>query len=164
MYFKKAVEIFDHTDLSFEFKWVGHFDKNHEEVNTGCKSLDAAFKFLKGNYPNTKCVCLYDCDTNKSEESYNNIHIKCMPPYENKSKIKKGIENALILDSLDLKQFYKPKHEIGDYGEEKDNPQFQKMECCKFICSLRKEELKKIMLHLNEQIIELKKLFVAKLF
>ncbi len=120
MYFKKAVEVFAHTDLPFEFKWIGHFDKNHEEVNTGYKCLDSAFKFLKGNYPNTKCVCLYDCDTNKQDESYNNIHIKCMSAYKNKLKMKKGIENALILDSLDLKPFYKSKIEFGDYGEEKD--------------------------------------------
>lgn len=157
MYFRKAVEVFGHNDLPFEFKWIGHMEKG-QEANTGYKSLDAAFNFLKGNSPDIKCVCLYDCDTKKPYERFKNIHKLSLQCFANNSNIKRGIENSLILDTIDLKSYYRTKCETSDYGEKKEFQEFLKMDLCEHICSLNKENQKEILCNLNNQIEKLKEL------
>ena len=143
-YFYKVIEVFN-IEIPFEFKWIGYINENGQEANTGSTSLDKAFQFLVSQKLQYKNVCLYDCDTNKQEIEKNNVFVRCIPIYDNSKNIKKGIENALILDNIDMSAFYIEKHKEGDYGEKLTISEFKKMEFCDYICALDDEELKKIM-------------------
>lgn len=73
----------------------------------------------------------------------------------NSKNIKKGIENALVLDEIDLSPFYSTKTVTGDYGEERSIQTFEKMKLCKFICEKDDIVLKKVFSHLKDVIGEL---------
>ena len=73
----------------------------------------------------------------------------------NSKNIKKGIENALVLDEIDLSPFYSTKTVTGDYGEERSSQTFEKMKLCKFICEKDDIVLKKVFSHLKDVIGEL---------
>lgn len=147
-YFNKAVEVFE-IDLPFKFKWIGYIDENGNECNTGYTSLNNAFNLLVSQNLQYKNVCLYDCDTNKPDSEKNNIYIRCMPKYQNSKNMKKGIENALVLDDIDITSFYSEKIKEGDYGNDSTISEFNKMNCCNHICSLENEKLKKSMINLK---------------
>lgn len=153
-YFNKALEVFE-LKVPFEFRWIGYIDENGNERNTGCKSLNNAFDFLVSQNLKIKNICLYDSDTNKSNEEKNNTFIRCIPKYNNIKKMKKGVENALILDEIDTKDFYSQTIKEGDYGDNNVIIEFNKMSFCNYICSLKKDELKKIMLNLKVVIEEI---------
>lgn len=147
-YFNKVVEVFG-MDLPFKFKWIGYIDENGNECNTGYTSLNSAFNLLVSQNLQYKNVCLYDCDTNKQEQEKNNIFIRCIHKYESSKNMKIGIENALILDNIATDSFYTLKQEMGNYGENKIIPIFEKMKFCEYICSLENNELKKVMANLK---------------
>lgn len=147
-YFNKAAEVFG-IDLPFKFKWIGYIDENGNECNTGYTSLNNAFNLLVSQNLQYKNVCLYDCDTNKLDSEKNNIYIRCMPKYQNSKNMKKGIENALVLDDIDITPFYSEKIKEGDYGNNSTISEFNKMNCCNHICSLENEKLKKAMRNLK---------------
>lgn len=147
-YFNKVIEVFN-LEVPFEFKWIGYIDENGQEANTGSPSLDKAFQFLVSQNLQYKNVCLYDCDTKKTALEKNNVFVRCIPIYSNSKNIKKGIENALILDNIDMTTFYTEKHKEGDYGEKSIISEFKKMEFCDYICTLDTEKLKKIMSNLK---------------
>lgn len=157
-YFNKAIEIFN-IEVPFEFKWVGYINENGQEVNTGSTSLDKAFQFLVSQKLQYKNVCLYDCDTNKQEIEKNNVFVRCMPIYDNIKNIKKGVENALILDNIDMSAFYIEKHKEGDYGEKSTISEFEKMKFCNYICALDDEKLKEIMCNLKSVVDSLVNIF-----
>ena len=73
--------------------------------------------------------------------------------------MKIGIENALILDSVDVTHFYKKREKEGDYGERKIIEEFDKMEFCDYICSLPKEQLKTIFANIKLEIDKIKEIF-----
>lgn len=147
-YFNKAAEVFE-IDLPFKFKWIGYIDENGNECNTGYTSLNNAFNLLISQNLQYKNVCLYDCDTNKSDSEKNNIYSRCMPKYQNNKNMKKGIENALVLDDIDITSFYSEKIKEGDYGNNSTIIEFNKMCCCNHICSLENEKLKEVMVNLK---------------
>lgn len=157
-YFNKALEVFGYT-VSFKFKWIGHIGKNGQEENTGKDALDRAAQFLKSSNFSIKIVLLYDCDVNKKDESDNNVYIKTMPMYDNIKKMKKGIENALVLDNVDLSSYYHIKIKEGDYGNDTQVSEFDKMKLCTDICERSNEELKIIFQNLQRTIDELIDIF-----
>ena len=157
-YFNKALEVFGY-DVPFQFKWVGYIDDNGNEAHTGDKSVDQAFEFLVARNLPIKNFCLKDCDTKRERKSKNNVTILSIPPYENSKNIKKGIENALVLDGINIREFYKAKERISDYGEIKNIEEFDKMACCDAICGMRNEELKEIFQNLKTVIDELVDLY-----
>ena len=144
-YFNKALGVFGYKDIPFQFKWVGYIDDKGQEANTGKDALNKASEFLRGRNLPFKNICLFDCDTNKPLSEKNNVYTKSIPSYPNSKRIKSGIENALVLDSIDLTGFYNHKTIYGDYGEPKDIPEFKKMEFCDYICSLDENSLKIIL-------------------
>lgn len=155
-YFNKAVEVFGYTDLPFDFKWIGYIDENDQEKNTGFSALNSALSFLTARNYQTKNACLFDCDTNKPRCIKNNTLSVAIPKYENSKGIKKGIENALVLDDIELDDFYSTKITQGDYGESKTISTFDKMKFCDYICSeMDYEELKVIFANLKSQIDKL---------
>lgn len=159
-YFNKAVEVFGYTDLPFDFKWIGYIDENDQEKNTGFSALNSALSFLTARNYQTKNACLFDCDTNKPRCIKNNTLSVAIPKYENSKGIKKGIENALVLDDIELDDFYSTKITQGDYGESKTISTFDKMRFCKYICNdVDHENLKVIFSNLKIQIDELIEFF-----
>ncbi|MBR1454710.1 MAG: hypothetical protein IJ593_08740 [Lachnospiraceae bacterium] len=59
-----------------------------------------------------------------------------MPKYENRNDMDKGIENALILDDIDIAQFREPYEKKGSYGCINTIQEFNKMKMCEYICKL----------------------------
>lgn len=157
-YFNKAIEVFG-CNLPFEFKWVGYIDKNGQETNTGEKNINRAFHFLVAQNLSAINVCLKDCDTNRQFQRINNVVAMSIPKFENAKGMSKGIENALVLDEIDITPFYKTKEQIGDYGEKTTFQEFDKMAFCDAICSMDDKLLKSVFLHLKETIDEISTLY-----
>ena len=153
-YLKKAAEVYGLT-LPFEVKWIGHIDANGNEANTGFTALNKAKEFLIAQGGTIKTMLLYDCDTNKTDENIGNIYIRHLPRYENSKKMNKGIENALILDSVNIEAFYQKTIVPGDYGEEKILAEFKKMACCDYICGLDMAILKIVFSNLQSMLEEM---------
>lgn len=158
MYFNRAVAVFG-MQLPFAFKWIGYIEDNGQEENTGETNLDAAFRFLVSKNLNTLNVCLKDCDTKRQQKEKNNVVIMSMPYYENAKGMKKGIENALVLDNVDTSLYYSSERKMGDYGEEKVITRFEKMKFCKDICAMNDAELKVIFSNLKKTIDELVEIY-----
>ena len=158
-YFNRALEVFGYKEVPFQFKWIGYIDDNGQEHYTGCKSLDQAKDFLISSKLNFKNVLLYDCDTNKQSSEKNNVYIRVLPTYQNSKGMRIGIENALVLDDVDITNFYSRKEKQGDYGNATIITEFKKMECCDYICSLDKESLKVILGNLKTVIDSILEIF-----
>ncbi len=150
-YFRRAVEVFK-MSTPFSFKWVGYIKENGQEENTGKDALNKAYQFLVGRNLTIKNVCLFDCDTSRSEVEKNNIYVRTINAYENSKGMKKGIENALVLDSVNIEPFYSKKEKTGDYGDKSIITELDKMKLCDYICSLDDCELKIIFANLKKEI------------
>lgn len=157
-YFNRALQVYG-LDVPFRFKWVGYLDDKGQEVNTGEKSIDAAYQFLMSQNLPVRNICLKDCDTNREPKRKNNTIILAIPPYQNSKGIKKGIENALVLDGIDLTPYYSVKKIMGEYGEEKVIQTFEKMECCDGICAMDDAVLTGVFVNLKAMIVRLLKLY-----
>ncbi len=112
-YFRKTAEVFD-MDLPFQFRWIGYMDANGQEVNTGKDSINRAVQFLIAQNLPFVNIALLDSDTKKKTDSQNNVIVNSMRQYENSKGIKVGVENALVLDSVDLNQFRIQKESVDD--------------------------------------------------
>ena len=66
--------------------------------------------------------------------------------------MKKGIENALILDNINLTPYYSSKTKYGDYGDERTISEFNKMLCCDSLCAMDTEVLKGVFANLKFEI------------
>ena len=120
--------------------------------------MNKAVSFLTARNLAVKSVCLYDCDTNKQLKKLNNVITFSIQRFDNAAGIRIGIENALVLDGIDVKPYRKQRSEIDGYGIEKLIPDFQKMKFCEDICNLDSEKLKIVFRNLKtviDQIIEL---------
>ncbi len=157
-YFLRATEVYK-LSIPFSFKWVGYINDNGQEENTGKEALNRAYHFLLGRNLAIKNVCLFDCDTMKTEVEKNNVYVRTLNTYENSKGIKKGIENALVLDSINIEPFYSKKEKIGDYGEKNTITDFEKMKLCDYICSLDNHELEAIFANLKNEIERISKIF-----
>lgn len=156
-YFKKALEVYGY-DVDFKFEWIGYIDEKGQEVNTGKDALNKAVSFLIARNSAVKSVCLYDCDANKPLKEVNNVITLSIQKFDNAAGISIGIENALVLDDVDIEPYKKQRKEVDGYGIEKLIPDFQKMKCCEDICNLDSEKLKIIFKNLKtviDRIIEL---------
>ncbi len=161
-YFKKAAEIFGYTDLPFEFQWIGHMKNGKDEEYTGKDALNKAVAFLIGRNLSAKNICLFDCDTSKVESVQNNVYTRVIPTYISSKKMKKGIENALVLDDVDVTPYYSSKIKEGDYGDDNTIITLEKMDLCDAICLMDNEALKNIMKNLKSVIDSLLSVFEEK--
>ena len=157
-YFNKALEVYN-CNVPFRFKWVGYMDDKRGEVNTRSDAMNRASQFLMGcNFP-YKNVFLFDCDTNREDKKDNNVYIRTVQRHENAKHIKKGIENALVLDNIELEPYYSTIIKEGDYGEKKPIITFEKMKLCDFLCSQDQTLLKEVFANLKDEIDSLAKIF-----
>lgn len=157
-YFNKALEVYDYT-VPFSFRWVGYQKDNGQEENTGKTALDKAYLFLIGRNLLEKNVCLFDCDTGRKECMKNNTYIRVIPTFSNSKGMQKGIENALVLDDIDMSSFYLSRTIKGDYGDDTIKKEFQKMKFCNSLCSMPKEVLIKVFANLKTVIDSLLEIF-----
>lgn len=158
-YFNKALDVFDYTNMPFIFKWVGHMDENGQEANTGKDSLNKAAQFMISLNSPVKNICLFDCDTNHKLSETNNVICKTIAYYDNSKGMKKGIENALVLDEINLTNYYSKKEKHGDYGDTNTIVQFDKMKCCDGICDMDEIVLNKVFSNLRIEIDALLNIF-----
>ena len=158
-YFKKAIEVFDFSDLPFEFKWIGSLDEKGQEINTGKDALNKAIPFLVSQNTTCKNICLYDCDANKQQKEQGKVIALSIPKFNNDKGIHIGIENALVFGEIDIEPYKKQHVEVDGYGIEKRIPDFQKMACCEYLCSLEKERLQRVFANLKTVIEMLIALF-----
>lgn len=73
--------------------------------------------------------------------------------------MQKGIENALVLDDIDMKPYYLPRIIKGDYGDDTIKNVFQKMKLCDELCSMPNEVLIKVFANLKTVIDSLLEIF-----
>ena len=106
-----------------------------------------------------KNVFLFDCDTNRENKEQNNVYIRTVHWYKNAKHVKKGIENALILDNIELAPYYSMTIKEGDYGENNQIKTFEKMKLCDFLCSQDQTLLKEVFANLKDEIDSLAKIF-----
>ena len=141
IYIKTALELLGEKEIlaQVDIRWVGSSIGQGISINTGESGLkNTRDVFL--SHPELvtrKVLLLYDCDTNKSNEDHELLKIRKIPQQKNR-KVKKGIEN-LFPDHLFTEEFYLPKTKYGDYGEENQIQEFQKMKFCKWMCEERKQ-------------------------
>lgn len=139
-YFARALEVFGYNG-PVKFKWVGHLDANGQERCTGASSLNNAYEFLIGRECQARSVFLFDSDTKRKDVRNGNVLAFAVPEFDNAKNMKKGIENALVLDGVEMGPFYEMKEKVGDYGEPKNISEFKKMEFCEYICAKGDTEL-----------------------
>ena len=157
-YFNKALEVYNYA-VPFSFKWVGYLKDNGQEENTGKDALNKAYQFLVGRNLMEKNVCLFDCDTGRNECMKNNAYIRVMPTFSNSKGMEKGIENALVLDDIDVSSFYSTRVKKGDYGGTTTITELEKMKFCDSLCSMPKEVLLKVFANLKTEIDSLLEIF-----
>ena len=161
-YFNKAIEVYG-CNTELKFKWIGHLDDRGQEANTGSGALDKARQFLIGKEFNNKIVLLYDCDTKKDNLVEGKLYTSTIPYFDNARGMKKGVENALILNDIDTEPYYKKKTKHDDYGGETTIREFEKMEFCNYICGLDNTTLKVVLKNLKDVIEVLDKLIEKQL-
>ncbi|MBD2386192.1 hypothetical protein [Cylindrospermum sp. FACHB-282] len=141
IYIKTALELQGQTEIleQVDIEWVGASIGKGQSINSGDSGLNNTRDVLlsKPQFVTRKVLLLYDCDTRKTNEDHDKLKIRKIPQQENR-KVKKGIEN-LFLDHLFTEEFYSQKTKYGDYGEENQIQEFQKMKFCKWICEERKQ-------------------------
>jgi|688.fasta_scaffold59233_2 hypothetical protein len=141
IYIKTALALLGEKEIlaQVDIEWVGISIGKGKSINTGDGGLKNTRDVLLSNpkFLTRKVLLLYDCDTDKSNENHELLKIRKIPQQKNR-KVKKGIEN-LFPDHLFTEEFYLPKTKYGDYGEENQIQEFQKMKFCKWICEERKQ-------------------------
>tara|TARA_R110002049_G_C9112601_1_gene557838 strand:+ start:62 stop:1738 length:1677 start_codon:yes stop_codon:yes gene_type:complete len=160
-YYKKAVDIFDIDPDSIDFKWIGRINENGNAENTGDSALNQVKTFFRAN-PNMligKVILLYDSDTNKPEEIFENLEIRIMPINQHNNLYLIGIENLLTLpQDFDKNEFYKEKTKTDKYGAESLIRELDKSKLCNYICNdLDIDKQKEFLIELKFEIEKLKK-------
>lgn len=156
MYFNCAKQIFS-IDTSINFKWIGSIKNGCKEENTGKDSLNRAVTFLKSHNPDNVCIFIYDCDCHKKTELIKNVLITQLDQIDGKP-IKKGIENSLILDSIDMHSFYDTTLKADDYGGQVKKETLNKMKLCQHILSLSIDQKKSILENIKTKIESLEEI------
>ena len=141
IYITTALELMKENSIleRINIEGVGVSTGKGKSINTGDSGLTNTKNVLLSNprYMTITTLLLYDCDTKIYNEDHDKLKIRQIPRQDNR-KIKKGIEN-LFPDHLFTKNFYISKQIIGDYGEEIQKEEFQKMRFCKWMCEERRE-------------------------
>lgn len=78
-----------------------------------------------------------------------------MEQYISSSNIKKGIENALILNGINIDEYFEEKKKDTGYGKVNTEYKLQKVKLCTDICNLDKNKLKTILQYLKETLLKI---------
>lgn len=151
-YFRRAIEVFQ-LDVPFEVEWIGYKDENGQDRNTGDEGLRKAYEFFMSKRPPAKKVCLFDSDTKRGSKDGDNIYMRTMQAYPIQKDMNKGIENALVLDDIDISPFYKKNEISGNYGGKTIKVELDKVKLCEYLCSLDSQDAQKVLVHLKEYMV-----------
>lgn len=158
-YFKKAIEIHEVDTTIIDFKWIGRINESGNAENTGDSALNQAKKFFYANMDMVvgKVVLLYDNDTNKQEETFDNLEVRKMLTNNVNTIYEIGIENLLVIpDDFDKEQYYKERVKKDKYGAESIIRELDKTKLCNYVCDdLNLEEQKGILINLKMEIDKL---------
>ena len=153
-YFKKTLDVYSISNSAIAFHWIG-CNNNGSAENTGSSALNNAVKFFKAN-PSIKqssIVMLYDCDTNKGNVDFGDLHIRTMSENKSNSRFRKGVENLLALpDDFNYDTFYTTNEKHDDYGAVSVNQSLDKMKLCDHICSLDSDLAKPVLKNIYSEI------------
>lgn len=155
LYLKEVIETFD-LNVNFRIKWIGTRVDQGKIIDTGCSGLDKALNVLsKLDFKN---MLLYDCDAKKEVKRQGQVYIKSLKQYNNQTNITVGIENALILDGIDIKGFYRETEKTDGTGAKIVKQELAKKELCNYICGLPAQQKKQIFQNLLDEMNEIVKL------
>lgn len=153
-YFKKTLDVYSISNSAIAFHWIG-YNNNGSAENTGSSALNNAVNFFKSN-PSIKqssIVMLYDCDTNKGNVDYGNLHIRTMSENKSNSKFRKGVENLLALpEDFNYDTFYSTNEKHDEYGAISVIKSLDKMKLCDHICSLDSDLAKSVLKNIYSEI------------
>lgn len=137
----------------FDMQWIGRKSAKGKCTNTGCSALEKSENVL--SLLPIKNMLLYDCDVKKENQSIGSAIIHVLPQYDNKKNISAGIENALVLDEIDISGFYRKKERIDRTGAKHINQELDKVKLCEFICSLSEDQKKRVYANLRSELDEI---------
>lgn len=153
-YFKKTLDVYSISNSAIAFHWIG-YNNNGSAENSGSSALNNAVQFFKAN-PSIKqssIVMLYDCDTNKGNVDYGNLHIRTMSENKSNSKFRKGVENLLTLpEDFNYDTFYSTNEKHDEYGAISVIKSLDKMKLCDHICSLDSDLAKSVLKNIYSEI------------
>lgn len=152
LYWRDLVKMFG-ISITFDMQWIGQKLAKGKCTNTGCSALEKSENVL--SLLPIKNMLLYDCDIKKSNHNIGNVIIRVLPQYPNKKNINIGIENALVLDEIDISGFYREKEYTDDTGAKHSNQELDKVKLCEFICALPNEQKKRIYANLKSELDEI---------
>jgi len=156
-YFNKAKELFGFGDSPIKFQWIGRVNSNGNVEFTGDTALNHTknFYLANSNLSSNKIVLLYDCDTNKPEETFEKLLIRKMPHNAANETFKIGVENLLKLGAdFDKAPYYSERIKVDDYSAESINRKLNKTKLCDWICDEVSAEKQVEMLENVKNIIE----------
>lgn len=156
-YMNRAMEIFGYGN-PFVFREIGN-SSGKSSKGSGETNMQRAFEFFSSHQPPAKQAFLFDCDVKTERTEVGNVLRLKHSPYENSNDIRKGIENALILDDIDIRDFYIDHEEKGPCGERNNFQTLDKVGLCEHICSLGDNELRTVFANLLQVINELQAFF-----
>jgi len=147
MYINKAISIFGREDIleKIEIDQVGIDVKGGSE-NSGSSALERIELFYKKNSRllKHKLLLIYDCDTKKSQQNFDNLFVECIPKVEVDCAFNKGIENLLPAylkekpDFLGMeKRFYRESKKGDKDLRTVTIRELNKDEFCNWICNER---------------------------
>jgi hypothetical protein len=149
-YLNTAKQIFGlSTSLSFDVSWIGRINETGNAEFTGDTALNQAKSFFMANSDmfQSKVVLYYDSDTNKPDETHNQILIRKMPKDSSNDTFKIGIENLLVLPrGVDKSPFYTDRIKVDEYGAKSTIQNLDKTKLCDWVCDSNDTELKKTIL------------------
>jgi len=110
---------------------------------------------INDNIFSQQFIVLYDCDTNKKNESIGRVHTFCIPKNTDNRLFLKGIENLLNLPKDFVQSsFYKVSNKYSDYGEKTIIEKLDKMKLCSWICKELTTEQQKSYLKNMEKLLD----------
>jgi predicted ATPase len=152
-YFNVAQQYLTNPAL-INFKWIGRINEKGNAENTGDTALNQAKTFFLANPQEVKnkIVLLYDNDTNKPEEDFEDLFIRRMRKNNENTTYKIGVENLLKID-FDVQRFYKENIQTDNYGAKSTICKLDKTALCNYICNdLDKKTQKEILKNVINEI------------
>lgn len=134
-YLNQAAAALDVDLGGVEIKWVGRIGEKGGVEFTGEKALNQALAFAKSNPSALRrpLILLYDCDTKKPESNHENVSVRTVG-HKSGKKIKKGIENILVLPcDFSFDDFIYISEQMDDYGITNNIRRLDKQGLCDYL-------------------------------
>ena len=159
LYWNDLVKTFE-ISIPFDMQWIGQKVSKDKCINTGSTALDKSENVL--SLLPIKNMLLYDCDIKKINHSNRNVIIYGLPKFSNSNHINIGIENALVLDGINLSEFIEQRNMLMILAQSIQTMSWDKANLCEFIRALPQEQKKSIYANLRNELAKIVEVFNAK--